>query len=53
MSVRLYFPRVLADGQPLIEKTDKKLRFETRFGTAKITAEFDLSKMVLQGRIET
>jgi hypothetical protein len=42
MSVRLYFPRVLADGQPLIGKADKKLWFEARLGTAKIAVKFDL-----------
>jgi hypothetical protein len=53
MAVLIYFPRVLPDGRPLIAKGDKKLRFKARFRNSKVTAEFDLQKMVWQGQIET
>jgi hypothetical protein len=52
LGAKLYFPRTLPDGRPLITNRDRELRFETRVGGKRIKAKFDLKKMKYKGKLE-
>ena len=52
LGARMYFPRLLADGTPLVTLADRELRFESRIGKHRIEAKFDLRKLVCNGKLE-
>jgi hypothetical protein len=52
LGVKFYFPRILADGSPLVTAADKELRFSTWINGTPIRAKFNLKKMFYQGKLE-
>jgi hypothetical protein len=52
LGAKLYFPRNLPDGRPLIAPGDRRLRFESWVNKERAVIEFDLKKMQYEGKLE-
>lgn len=52
LGTKLYFPRYLPDGTPLVTAKDSELVLETRINDTKIRVRFDLKKMLYKGKLE-
>jgi len=52
LGTKLYFPRYLPDGTPLVTAKDSELVLETRINDTKIRVKFDLKKIFYKGKLE-